>query len=535
MDLLSGGVVRGFGDGGVLDLEFDSPRQAFSFAAENFDLNIFETEDFKADIHEALDETDKWHKRDCALKAQVVMKMVLMMSALRSLSIASIVKETIQRYRWIFPGLSISAITPEAFCHAKDRLGPEPLRFLFKKQAAKIKPVSTFLGLRVWAIDGVRIDVQDTPENEERFGRQSNSAFPQLLATGLVDVSVRQTRALSVASCHSGEREISINLLDYMNEDELAVMDRGFPSFPMFKEFEKRGLYFLSRIPSHWTTNVVETLEDDSEIVEVTREIPKEDRKTSEKEYETKLLRQINYRICKQTLFKPVSALKKSSKLDKLWHQGAASIAPVTLSLMPAICAAGLTTFNQEETIRLLTNLMDPEKYPAIELARFYWFRWESEKLFDEIKTHLTSTAGGAQKLAFRGKNPERVTQELYAAWTVHNLVRSAMFEAGRIYGINPLDLSFVRSLQLMNTASHRLLACKTPKHRQFIAAQLLKDISEQKLRRRDYTRICPRACKRRTGKYRSKKKRPYTKRVDLEKGLYIVHSAPLKKLKKAG
>jgi IS4 transposase len=44
---------------------------------------------------------------------------------------------------------------------------------------------------------------------------------------------------------------------------------------------------------------------------------------------------------------------------------------------------------SQETTIRLITTLLDPQEFPAEELATLYQQRWEIETAFDELKTHL--------------------------------------------------------------------------------------------------------------------------------------------------
>jgi hypothetical protein len=39
------------------------------------------------------------------------------------------------------------------------------------------------------------------------------------------------------------------------------------------------------------------------------------------------------------------------------------------------------------EVIRLLTDLLDPEEYPAAELAALYRERWEAESSYRQVKT----------------------------------------------------------------------------------------------------------------------------------------------------
>ena len=45
------------------------------------------------------------------------------------------------------------------------------------------------------------------------------------------------------------------------------------------------------------------------------------------------------------------------------------------------------------QTHRLMTTLLDPELYPAQELAVLFHERWHVELVFDEVKTHLRLSA----------------------------------------------------------------------------------------------------------------------------------------------
>ena len=56
-------------------------------------------------------------------------------------------------------------------------------------------------------------------------------------------------------------------------------------------------------------------------------------------------------------------------------------------------------------TIRVVTDLLDPEQYPARELAALYHDRWESELVNDECKNHLATVTHGALHTTFRSKS----------------------------------------------------------------------------------------------------------------------------------
>jgi len=59
---------------------------------------------------------------------------------------------------------------------------------------------------------------------------------------------------------------------------------------------------------------------------------------------------------------------------------------------------------------RLMTNLLDPEAWPAAEVVAMYHERWEIEIAFDELKTHMLE-----RKECLRSKSPSGVKQEIRA------------------------------------------------------------------------------------------------------------------------
>lgn len=93
---------------------------------------------------------------------------------------------------------------------------------------------------------------------------------------------------------------------------------------------------------------------------------------------------------------------------------------------------------------------MDPTRYPAIEVAKAYHLRWDCESSYDELKNHLATVATGGLDLVFRSKTPDVVLQELYALLALYNMVLGLMAEAGRRHAVNPLDISFISTLRII-------------------------------------------------------------------------------------
>ena len=83
-----------------------------------------------------------------------------------------------------------------------------------------------------------------------------------------------------------------------------------------------------------------------------------------------------------------------------------------------------------------MTTLLDPQAYPAEELAHLYARRWKIELWFRDIKTSM-----GMEVL--RCKSPQMVHKELEMFFIAYNLIRCLMVQAGAINDV-PMDrLSF--------------------------------------------------------------------------------------------
>ena len=98
-----------------------------------------------------------------------------------------------------------------------------------------------------------------------------------------------------------------------------------------------------------------------------------------------------------------------------------------------------------QDSYRLVTNILDPEAAPALELAALYHERWEIESVFDEFKTHMRSTS-----TVLRSKTPKLVEQELWGLLLAHFAVRQLMEQAAWQQGLDPDRLSFTNALRVI-------------------------------------------------------------------------------------
>ncbi len=96
------------------------------------------------------------------------------------------------------------------------------------------------------------------------------------------------------------------------------------------------------------------------------------------------------------------------------------------------------------KVIIVVTTLLDPEKYPAAEIAILYRRRWQAELNLRSLKIVL-------QMDHLRCKTPHRVRNEFYMHLVAYNLVRKVMAMAAAKAGVEPWMVSFKGALQTMN------------------------------------------------------------------------------------
>ena len=95
----------------------------------------------------------------------------------------------------------------------------------------------------------------------------------------------------------------------------------------------------------------------------------------------------------------------------------------------------------------LITNLLDEELYPAMELIILYHERWEEEQVFHEQKTHQDPRRA-TKPWQLRSETPAGVIQEVYALSLGHFVIRSLMFEAAATVDLDPDRLSLTGRFQ---------------------------------------------------------------------------------------
>lgn len=447
----------------------------------SFTPSVFAGQEVQAAIWSALDESGKWHKRHCPLQAPVVVSAILMMSIFRSCSIVNAFKHVLDAVRGD-EDCGLSDITPEALYHARSRLGFEPLRLLALGIACREQPARSFLGLVPCAMDGVKMRLPDFPENEAEFGRppasRGSTAFPQLTGVSLIYTDSRMMMDCVWGRWNLSELAAAEVLLSNLGPEHVVFLDRRYTKADLWFKFLEREAHIVHRLSATYKPKHRKRLGQGDWLIDVGHwvEIPPEERTGQKKwRWESRTLRLVEYQVGEDG-----------------------------------------------ERVRLLTDLLDPDRYPARELALGYHLRWEIELAYDEVKTHLSTVQHGTQHTTFRSQTPKGVYQEAWGLIAAYNLVRGLMADAAAAAGVPPLEISFVDSLEVIRMALPRLHSCR-PRQRNRLYSRLLRDIADCRLDRPRRKRHAPRVVKVKMSNFKLKQKRHRSTQRDFAAELRLV------------
>lgn len=104
--------------------------------------------------------------------------------------------------------------------------------------------------------------------------------------------------------------------------------------------------------------------------------------------------------------------------------------------------------------ITLATTLLDPERYPAADVAALYGQRWQIETNFRHLKQTLKMDV-------LRCQTVEGVQKELTTYALVYNLVRVVMLEAAQRQNVSVNRISFIDAVRWLADAVHGAVELK--------------------------------------------------------------------------
>lgn len=359
----------------------------------------------RALIEEVLAETGKASQRERLLPAPAVVYYVMALALWREAPLEEVLRVVCEGLQWLGGGKAEAVqASKSAISQARSRLGPEVMRQLadrvLRPLAAAGAPGAWYRGLRVMALDGSCMDVADEATNAEFFGypgaSRGQTAFPQARLLGLVECGTHAVVGATIAPYSRSEQAMAADLLPAkLAPDMLVLADRNFYGFKLWRIACASGARLAWRVKSNLKLPVQQLLSDGSYL---------------------------------STVFDSADRARQAGQTVRVIDytlQGSAT--PV------------------QDSYRLVSNILDPEAAPALELAALYHERWEIESVFDEFKTHLR-----ANSTVLRSKTPELVQQELWGLLLAHFAIRQLMVQAAWPRGLDPDRLSFTHTVRVI-------------------------------------------------------------------------------------
>ena len=354
-------------------------------------------------VEDALAATGTATIRRRRLPAEQTVWLLIGMAMMRNES----VERVAARFNIALPDKSGSLAARSGLTQARQRLGADPLEYLFSRSAEiwahRSADQHRWRRLALYAMDGTTLRVPDSPESWMEFGgsvgngKRAGSAYPTVRALALMAVRSHLLAAFRFSAYDVGEVTLARELWPELPPSSLILVDRNFLLGADLSRLASDGTnrHWMTRAKSNTRMRTVKRYGKGDALVEI--------------------------------VF-AASSRRHNKDLPERW-------------LVRAI------TYRRKgfRNSTLLTSLTDPVKYPRDEVVELYHERWEIELGYDELKTHML-----AREEAIRSRTPAAVRQELWGVALAYNLVRLEMERVANEAGIAPTRISFVNALSMI-------------------------------------------------------------------------------------
>lgn len=367
-------------------------------------------------IEEALASTGTATVRRRRLPAEQAVWLVIAMALMRDRSIADVA----DKLSLVIPSVDGDrSVAPSALVQARQRLGQDPMEWLFARTAMEWAPASVdknrWRRLGVYVLDGTSVRVADSDENRQHFGshrgRDHEPGGYPLMRMVVVMAARSHLVVAAVFGPHIvDERVYAEALWDDIPDNSLVLIDRlhlqSDVLVPMMTTGTER--HWLTRSKSQTKFTQVRHLGDGDDLVRL-----------------------------------PVSAAARRAHPEWPSDILVRAIRYQRKGFQPQL---------------LLTSLLDEERYPADEIRALYHERWEVELGFGEIKTDMLNRLE-----TIRSKTPNAVTQETWGILIAYNLVRLEMQRIADELNVPPTRISFVAALRTIVDEWHWSAITRAP------------------------------------------------------------------------
>jgi hypothetical protein len=367
-----------------------------------------------ASIRAILEETGRASIRQRDLPAHVVVYYVIALALFMRSSYREVLRCLLEGLQWLTdPAVTVRTAGKSGISQARSRLGWEPMQKLYAAVAGPMAVEDTqgawYRQWRLVSLDGSTLEVADTKENEEAFGRpaagRGTSAYPHIRFVGLLENGTHVLWSVQMSGCRSDENSLVQLALSGLKPGMLCLADHYYPGYELWQQARQTGADLLWRARKNLRLECEQRLPDGSYLSSIYH-----------------------------------------SRADAHRHRNGIRVRVIEYRLkdMP----------RSEPFYRLLTTLLDPRQAPARELAALYHERWEIETALDELKTHLRGS-----RIVLRSKTPDLVRQEFYGLMMAHYAIRGLMHEAALQGKQDPDRLSFVHAVHVVQRRLPRFVA----------------------------------------------------------------------------
>jgi hypothetical protein len=289
---------------------------------------------------------------------------------------------------------------------ARRKLGQDVIRLLFEQVAGPVGAREAagvwVCGLRVVSIDGSSSDLPDSKDNRRVFGGPGNAkrdgAFPQVRWMAAAESGTGALIEATFGPYTVGEQTLALDLLPAFTPEMLVLADRQFLSYTLVRDTLATGAHILWRASASFT-------------------------------------------------LRPVKVLSEGTYLAQLHPARKSDGPPISVRVIEYTVHTTVLDDEGQETTRselfaLVTDLLDVEEYPALDLARTYPMRWECETVIGHHKTDM-----GAGMPVLRSEHPEGVAQEMWALFAVYQALAQLIGTGVDATGVPPEKISFPHAL----------------------------------------------------------------------------------------
>jgi hypothetical protein len=347
-------------------------------------------------VDAVLEETGARERRLRLLPARVVVYFVLALALFEHCSYRAVWGKLTAA----LDGFALVRPAASSLARARRRIGTAPLRRLFEVLAGPVagprQAGSFYQGLRTVALDGTCLHVPDDAQVTWRYPKRSGDTlefgYPLLRLLAVVECGTRAVLAACFGPEDQGELSYAQRLLGCLDRSMLLLADAGFDAAEFLREVRGTGAQFLVRSSARRCPAIERRLPDGSYLARLTAP----------------------YQAGKGYQALPVRVIEA-------W---------ITITL-----ADGTT---RREPWRLVTSLLDHDRYPARELVTLYHRRWQAETTYFSIKATILDGR------VLRSRSVPGLDQEVYALLAAYQaLIRTASDTVATRPGLTMERISF--------------------------------------------------------------------------------------------